>query len=202
MAILLISSGTGPGECQQTVGHIVNRMMSEAAEQGLTLDVTKRAGRHGPVSAVVVARGGSAAGFAARWTGSIQWHCASSLRPKHKRKNWFAQVYVLPEPPLGTAIDPREAEMVAIRAGGPGGQHVNKTSSAVRATWRDYAVVVRDQRSQHQNRRLALERLQALVDADVAEAVANRNGTAHWLHHQVQRGNPARMFEGPGFVER
>ncbi|WP_255564090.1 peptide chain release factor-like protein [Mameliella sp. CS4] len=92
--------------------------------------------------------------------------------------------------------------MSAIRAGGPGGQHQNKTSSAIRARWGAYAVVVRDQRSQHQNRRLALERLQALADADAAEAHAAREGQAHWLHHQLQRGDPARVFEGPGFHER
>jgi len=49
---------------------------------------------------------------------------------------------------------------------------------------------------------LALERLQALADADAAEAQAAREGQAHWLHHQLQRGDPARVFEGPGFHER
>ncbi|SNS75834.1 hypothetical protein SAMN04488078_103049 [Antarctobacter heliothermus] len=70
------------------------------------------------------------------------------------------------------------------------------------ARWGAYAVVVRAERSQHQNRRLALARLQALADADAAEAQAARDGQAHWLHHQVQRGDPVRVFDGPGFVEK
>ncbi|ASP19514.1 peptidyl-tRNA hydrolase ArfB [Antarctobacter heliothermus] len=202
MTCLLISSGNGPGECQQATGHVLTRMKEEAAEMGVTLDLVCRGGRNGPVSAVAVLSGARADDLAARWTGSLLWRCPSALRPRHKRKTWFVQVFRLPDAARGAAIDPRAVEMVAIRAGGPGGQHQNKTSSAIRARWGEYAVVVRAERSQHQNRRLALARLQALADADAAEAKATRDGQAHWLHHQVQRGDPVRVFDGPGFVER
>lgn len=202
MISLLVSSGNGPGECRQAVGHVLDRMAAEAAEAGVSLDLAERGGRHGPVSAVAVVAGAGAEAFARRWQGVMLWRCPSALRPRHKRKNWFVQVFRLPEAARGAEIDPRDVEMVAIRAGGPGGQHQNKTSSAIRARWRDYAVVVRDERSQHQNRRLAIARLQALADADAMEAQAARDGQAHWLHHQLQRGDPARVFEGPGFAER
>ncbi|WP_323767463.1 peptide chain release factor-like protein [Antarctobacter sp.] len=202
MTTLLISSGNGPGECQQAVAHVLARMAQEAAERGVTLDLVCRAGRNGPVSAVAVLSGRCADALATRWQGALLWRCASTLRPRYRRKSWFVQVFRLPDAAGGAAIDPREVEMVAIRAGGPGGQHQNKTSSAIRARWGDYAVVVRDERSQHQNRRLALARLQALADADAAEAQATRDGQAHWLHHQVQRGDPLRTFDGPDFVER
>ncbi|WP_305967898.1 MULTISPECIES: peptide chain release factor H [unclassified Mameliella] len=202
MVTLLISSGNGPGECQQAVGHVLTRLADEAEAHRVTLDVAERAGRHGPVSAIAVLTGPRAEALAARWEGVLLWRCPSTLRPRHKRKNWFVQVFRLPGAARGENIDPRDVEMTAIRAGGPGGQHQNKTSSAIRARWGAYAVVVRDQRSQHQNRRLALERLQALADADAAEAQAARDGQAHWLHHQLQRGDPARVFEGPGFRER
>ncbi|MGP6089035.1 peptide chain release factor H [Antarctobacter jejuensis] len=202
MITLLISSGNGPGECRQAVAHVMARMSQEAAEAGVTLDVAERPGKHGPVSAVAVLSGTRAGDLAANWQGVLLWRCASALRPRHKRKNWFVQVFRLPEPVRAEEIDAKEVDMTAIRAGGPGGQHQNKTSSAIRATWREYAVVVRDQRSQHQNRRLALQRLQALADADTTEAQAARQGQAHWLHHQLQRGDPARVFEGPLFEER
>lgn len=202
MVTLLISSGNGPGECQQAVGHVLTRLMDEAEARGVTLDLAERAGRTGPVSAIAVLTGPGAEALAARWEGVLLWRCPSALRPRHKRKNWFVQVFRLPAAARGAEIDPRAVEMSAIRAGGPGGQHQNKTSSAIRARWGRYAVVVRDQRSQHQNRKLALERLQALADADAAEAQAARDGQAHWLHHQLRRGDPARVFEGPGFHER
>jgi peptide chain release factor len=61
--------------------------------------------------------------------------------------------------------------------------------------------VVRDNRSQHQNRRVALDRLAALVAADRAEAEATRRGETRRLHGQLQRGAPRRIFEGPEFRE-
>lgn len=198
---VLVSSGNGPGECQQAVGHVLRRMAAEADRMGVTLDVAERPGAQGPTSAVVLVQGAAAARFVSAWTGVVLWRCPSALRPRHKRKNWFVEVFPLPNVPRVREIDAADVEMTAIRAGGPGGQHQNKTASAVRARWRDYAVVVRDERSQHQNRRLALARLQALVAADLAETEAARKGAAHAMHHQLQRGDPQRVFDGPRFVE-
>ncbi|MFZ3583672.1 peptide chain release factor-like protein [Loktanella sp. DJP18] len=94
--------------------------------------------------------------------------------------------------------------MQAIRAGGPGGQHVNKTSSAIRAQWTDpkgktYSVKVRDHRSQHQNRRAALLRLQLLAASDAQDEAADHKGDARAHHHHLERGNPKHTFEGPQF---
>ncbi|MFW2545544.1 peptide chain release factor H [Primorskyibacter sp. 2E107] len=196
---LLISSGNGPGECRQAVAHVLARLSAEA-EPG-SVDTVLRAARHGPASAVIRLTGPGAERLAVAWEGVILWRCPSTLRPRHKRKNWFVQVFRLPEAQDAVAIDTAEVEMQAIRAGGPGGQHQNKTSSAIRARWRGYCVVARDQRSQHQNRRLALDRLQGLVAADETERKAHAQGTAHWLHHQLERGNPKRVFDGPNFTE-
>jgi peptide chain release factor len=138
--------------------------------------------------------------------GVVLWRCQSELRPRHRRKNWFVEVFRLPAVPVNVQIDPETVEMQAIRAGGPGGQHQNKTSSAIRARWTNslgqiYSVVVRDNRSQHQNRRLALERLSALIAAERAEAEADRRGETWALHGQLQRGEPRRTFEGKRFKE-
>jgi len=59
-----------------------------------------------------------------------------------------------------------QCRVETLRAGGPGGQHQNKTESAVRLTHEPSGTVVtaRDSRSQHRNRQLALERLRAALE--------------------------------------
>lgn len=67
---------------------------------------------------------------------------------------------------------PTDADLLAdcrvetLRAGGPGGQHQNKTESAVRLTHLPTGIVVtaRDSRSQHRNRQIALQRLREALD--------------------------------------
>ena len=205
MTALLISSGQGPGECRQAVAHVLARLRAEAEALGLDADVTERPAPHGPSSAIVLLSG-PAEDLAARWEGVILWRAQSTLRPRHRRKNWFVQVFRLPDPPEPAQIDPGEVEMQATRAGGPGGQHQNKTSSAIHARWcapegRVYAVTVRECRSQHQNRKTALERLATLVAQDRAEAAEAQKAGARQLHHQLQRGNPRRIFVGQAFRE-
>ena len=203
---LLVSSGNGPGECRQAVAHLLARLAEEAERLGLDLDVAERAAPHGPVSAVVVLTGPGAGALAQDWEGVVLWRCASSLRPRHPRKNWFARIFRLAPATAEIRIDPEAVEMQAIRAGGPGGQHQNKTSSAIRARWVDpegrvWSVVVRDSRSQHMNRRLALERLSVLISAERAETAASQKTAVHDLHGQIRRGNPSRVFEGAAFRE-
>lgn len=203
---LLVSSGNGPAECRQAAGHVLLQIAKEAAEAGVEFDESRREAEHGPNSAVVVLSGTGAAALAARWIGPVLWRCQSQVRPKHKRKNWFVQIFELSDSAPAVEIRDDEVEMQALRAGGPGGQHQNKTSSAIQARWvspdgRRYQVFVRDQRSQHQNRRLALSRLQALVDLDRREAEEARAAKSHRMHHQLERGNPVRRFEGPRFRE-
>lgn len=203
---LLVSSGNGPGECRQGVAHLLAKLADEAARLGLDLDMAERPAPHGPSSAVVVLTGRGAAAMAERWEGVVLWRCRSALRPKHPRKTWFLQIFRLAPAIAEIRIDPDTVEMQAIRAGGPGGQHQNKTASAIRARWTDpagrvWSVAVRDSRSQHQNRRIALERIAGLIAAEQAEADLSRRGALHDLRGRTQRGAPRRVFEGAGYRE-
>lgn len=202
---LLVTAGDGPAECAQAVGHILSRMQAEADADGIALSVDRADGRHGPPSAVVVLEGDRAAAFAATWVGTIQWRMQSQIRKNHKRANWFVGVFQLDQTPSAAPASIRAEDVTfsTLRAGGPGGQHQNTTDSAVRAVHRPsgLTVVVREARSQHRNKSLALSRLQNLADAravaEAAQAEARRNS----LHRHLQRGNPVRRFEGARFVE-
>lgn len=201
---LLVTAGKGPAECSQAVGHILARMQAEAALAGLSLSVHRGEGEHGPVSAVVVAHGSGAARFAADWVGTIRWRMQSQIRRHHKRSNWFVGVFAL-EPQAEGDVRIAKADVVfsTLRAGGPGGQHQNTTDSAVRAVHSPtgLTVTVRDGRSQHRNKALALERLQSLADAQGAAAAEARKSGLHKMHHALERGNPVRKFTVADFRE-
>ncbi len=196
---LLITSGDGPGETRQAVGHALARI-TEEARGSLDISVTK--GRDGPRSALVRLHGAEAETLAARWEGTVKWVCKSTLRPGHKRQNWFIGVFRLPEP-AGTQTTGVDVRFEAFRAGGPGGQHQNTTDSAVRAICdaSGLSVVARDGRSQHRNKALALERLMALKAAQAALDTAVRKRDVNLLHHRLERGNPLRVFKGASFRE-
>lgn len=201
---LLVTSGSGPAECQQAVAGVLNVMRDEAASRGVDFDFTGERSKHGLKSAVVVVSGAGAEAFAESWRGTIRWRAASRLRPSHKRANWFIGVFDLPAmPPQADGIDAQDVTFGAFRAGGPGGQHQNTTDSAVRATHKPsgLTVVAREERSQHRNKALALARLRQLFAARDAAGEAARRGAQNRLHHALERGNPKRCFRGDDFRE-
>lgn len=84
----------------------------------------------------------------------------------------YASVHVYPEPnSRQLTFDPRDVEISVARASGPGGQHVNRTESAVRAKHLPTGIEVHisDERSQHRNRESALSILRARVFAKYEE---------------------------------
>jgi len=97
-----------------------------------------------------------------------------------------------------------EIRYEATRASGSGGQHVNKTDSAVRATHvaSGLSVKVQSERSQLPNKRLAGQLLAGKLQA-LAQVQADRDKSQRrQLHLQAERGNAVRVFSGPGFVEQ
>jgi peptide chain release factor len=201
---LLVTSGDGPAECNQAVNHILNRMQDEADMFSLALSIHRNEGELGPKSAVVVVHGSGRHAFAKSWSGTVQWRMESQLRKHHKRSNWFVGVFLMDLKRTETGeIRPNDVTFSTLRAGGPGGQHQNTTDSAVRAvhTPSGHVVVVREARSQHRNKALALTRLQALADAQAASDHECQKYSQNRLHHALERGNPVRRFVGQRFKE-
>jgi peptide chain release factor len=90
------------------------------------------------------------------------------------------------------------------RAGGPGGQHQNKTESAVRAVHMPtgLAVVAREGRSQHRNRAVAIERLAALLALRGELAAITDRQIVQSRHDLLERGRPVRTFKGKPLQSR
>lgn len=201
---LLLTSGSGPAECQQAVANVLKQMGSEADEFAIDFDFSGERTKHGYKSAVVVISGLDASKFADTWRGTIQWRAKSTVRPGHKRENWFIGVFDLPSiSDVTSKVDIREITYDTFRAGGPGGQHQNTTDSAVRATHRPSGIsaVAREERSQHRNKALALERLQHLITSTQKAEEAARKQSLNGMHRALERGNPVRCFKGHNFKE-
>jgi len=209
MIWLQLSANTGPLECCLAVSKALAQLASEAKETGVRMQVIEfvDGAAAGTCASVLLelddpSGTGVDAALARRWSGSILWICQSPYRKLHKRKNWFIS---------GASFDPPrlpeeggDIRYEATRASGPGGQHVNKTDSAIRATHlaSGLSVKVQTERSQFANKKLAGQLLASKL-ADIARADAGKHKSDRRLqHHQGERGNAARVFVGTGFLER
>jgi peptide chain release factor len=201
--IIQITAGRGPAECTWVAAQVLKKVLDEAREQELeTVLLQREAGEeNGTIeTASVAVKGKNAVAFVNSWVGTIQWIGQSQYRKMHKRKNWFIGVFEI-EPQKGFSISDNDIQYQAMRSSGAGGQHVNKVSSAVRATHipTGIAVVSMDSRSQHQNKKLATERLLKKLEDETLQQLKNHVGKQWENQLNIQRGNPVRVFTGTDF---
>jgi peptide chain release factor len=117
----------------------------------------------------------------------------SPHRGKRSRKRWYAGVSLAQHMAADTMeIDPSDVVFETCRASGSGGQHVNKTESAVRVLHRPSGLRVRveSERSQHQNKHRALETIASLLAARRTAEAARVAGERRHRSLQVERGQP------------
>ncbi len=204
---LQVTSGRGPAECELGVLKAAHAFIAAAAEAGCCatlLDAEEGSVRGGAKSALLALAGdrGVVDRLLGAWEGTILWSCKSPLRPQHRRRNWYVGMAAL-RPPERSAMPlaDRDLEVTTMRGSGPGGQHVNKTESAVRIRHLPSGIVVvaREERSQHANKRLALARLDAALKDRAAAAIAEAGEDRWRRHNELERGNPVRSFHGPDF---
>lgn len=196
---LQITSGRGPVECCRVVALVLERILKQAQTRKLKVEIVEK--EAGPanrtlLSAVIALEGAGCDTLVEEWEGTVLWIARSPYRIHHRRKNWFVgvQTFLLSESREATE---NEIRYETLRASGPGGQHVNKTESAVRAVHipSGISVVASDQRSQWQNKKLATERLQVKLTAwNVEQTMIQVQ--ANWSNHNsLQRGNPVKVIQ-------
>lgn len=203
MLLLQLSSAQGPEECCFAVSKALQKLHKEAEQAKVKLTIIEQEkGRNANTlrSALVALEGEQEQFIAKRWVGSIQWVCASPYRPNHGRKNWFIGIACFDTP---SALSDSEIKFETMRSSGAGGQHVNKTDSAVRAIHvaTGITVKVQSERSQHANKRLAL----LLISQKLAEKKqlieGEHKAERRLFHHHIERGNAKRVFKGINFIE-
>lgn len=201
MQLLQLSAAQGPAECALAVAKAWTLLQREAEALGLQVDLLEAEAGAQPgtwQSLLLALDGAAAAALAQRWSGSLLWICASPYRPQHRRKNWFFGGRRFVPATLAAGDDVR---FEALRSSGPGGQHVNKTASAIRATHlaSGLSVKVQSERSQHANKRLALALIQQRLAERADATAAGQRADRRQAHYDIDRGNPVRTFRGAAF---
>jgi peptide chain release factor len=198
-----ISAGRGPVECCWVVAQMAAFLNNQASEfncKTSILEITPGPMKDTYRSVLMAIDGNNVMIFLRQYQGTTQWIGKSMFRPEHKRKNWFVDIKAY-SPVKHLELDMTKIHVERMRASGPGGQHVNKTESAVRLTHipSGLSAVAQEERSQHLNKSLALVRLRELLqnkeDIKMKRAIQQR-----WAqHNELQRGNATHVFTGKKF---
>ena len=197
--ILQISSGKGPVECRVAVGGIYRALKKEFSDIEMITAVKGEV--EGAFSSIVF----SSVQDLSRLEGTMQWICKSKYRPGHKRKNWFVDVSIIPEPEeISEKLTSDTVRIEKFHSGGPGGQNVNKVETGVRVIHTPTGITVSStrERSQFANKQDALKKLSAVL-REMNETNKDLQKTDAWSKHaQIVRGNPIRVYEGEKFELR
>jgi peptide chain release factor 2 len=199
-AILSIHAGQGGTEAQDWAEMLMRMYTRYAEKKGweIEIDDISTGAEAGISSCTMFIRGKYAYGLLKREKGTHRLIRLSPFNAQNLRQTSFAGVEVIPEIPKEDAVEIPESDIdfKAVRAGGPGGQGVNKTASAVQLTHIPTGITVHSsqRRSQEQNREAAMSILRAKLweksEAERQKKIKNIKGE----YKEASWGNQIRNY--------
>jgi peptide chain release factor 2 len=187
-AVVSVSAGAGGTDAQDWAEMLLRQEMRWAERRGFKVEMLEASPGEeaGLKSAAFIVRGDNAYGLFSAEKGVHRLVRISPFDASARRHTAFAQVEVSPlvEEAVDVDIDEGDLQVDTYRASGAGGQHVNKTDSAVRITHRPTGIVVQcqNERSQSSNKATAMNMLKSklleLEEQKRREEIAKEKGEA------------------------
>lgn len=194
---LSINSGAGGTESQDWANMILRMYKRFCEQNGLQASlIDMQDGEEAGIkSATLFIKGKRAYGFLKSEHGTHRLVRISPYDSNKRRHTSFAGVFVTPEvPKVEITVDPADLRIDTYRASGAGGQHVNKTDSAVRLTHHPSGIVVQcqNERSQLQNKETAMKMLKAKLAQKHEEEMAEKSAAVE--KKKIEWGSQIRSY--------
>jgi len=198
-AIVSIHAGNGGTDAQDWVQMLQRAYMRWADAHGYKVELLdEMPGEEAGIKSTTFSVSGPYAyGYLRGEAGAHRLIRLSPFDAAHRRQTSFAKVEVMPDigdEPIEITIRPEDIEVDTFRATGKGGQHINKTDSAVRIRHKPSGIVVtcQNERSQIQNRELALRVLKSRLYEQELEAREREAAQLKGAHVEADFGNQIR----------
>lgn len=199
-AILTIHAGAGGTEAQDWVGILMRMYLRWAETRGFGTDILDylAGDEAGTKSVTILIKGKNSYGYLRSEVGIHRLVRISPFDSSGRRHTSFASVMVLPEldDTIDVDINEKDLRIDTYRASGAGGQHVNKTDSAIRITHLPTNIVVQcqNERSQHRNKDMAMKMLMSKLYEKQRQEQVEAQENLHGDKKEIAWGSQIRSY--------